>query len=91
MCLLVGAMLPYLFSALTIKSVGKAANKMIEEVRSQFKNDPGIMEGTSKPNYARCVDISTSAALKEMVVPGCIARAAVLQGERMQHHTGGCA
>lgn len=72
-CLLVGAMLPYLFSALTIKSVGKAANKMIEEVRSQFKNDPGIMEGTSKPNYARCVDISTSAALKEMVVPGCIA------------------
>ena len=72
-CLLIGAMLPYLFSALTIKSVGKAANKMIEEVREQFRSDPGIMEGTSKPNYARCVDISTSAALKEMVVPGCIA------------------
>ena len=58
---------------MTIASVGKAANKMIEEVRSQFKNDPGIMEGTSKPNYARCVDISTSAALKEMIAPGCIA------------------
>ena len=72
-CLLVGAMLPYLFSALTIKSVGKAANKMIEEVRGQFKNNPAIMEGTSKPDYAKCVDISTSAALKEMVVPGCIA------------------
>lgn len=72
-CVLIGAMLPYLFSSLTIKSVGKAANKMIEEVREQFKNDPGIMEGTSKPNYARCVDISTKAALKEMIIPGCIA------------------
>ena len=72
-CLLIGAMLPYLFSSLTIKSVGKAANKMIEEVRDQFKNNPGIIEGTCKPNYAKCVDISTSAALKEMVAPGCIA------------------
>lgn len=72
-CLMIGAMLPYLFSSLTIKSVGKAANKMIEEVRQQFKDDPTIMEGTGKPNYAKCVDISTKAALKEMIVPGCIA------------------
>lgn len=71
--ILIGAMLPYLFSSLTIKSVGKAANKMIEEVREQFKNDPGIMAGTSKPNYKRCVDISTKAALKEMILPGIIA------------------
>lgn len=71
--LLFGAMLPYFFSALTIRSVGKAANHMINEVRRQFKEDPGIIEGTSKPDYARCVDISTAAALKEMIVPGCIA------------------
>lgn len=70
---LVGAMLPYLFSSLTIKSVGRAANKMIEEVRRQFKEDPGIMEGKSNPNYAQCVDISTKAALKEMILPGVIA------------------
>lgn len=71
--LLFGAMLPYFFSALTIRSVGKAANHMINEVRRQFKEDPGIIAGTSKPDYARCVDISTAAALKEMIVPGCIA------------------
>lgn len=71
--ILFGGMLPYFFSALTIKSVGKAANHMIDEVRRQFKADPGIMKGTSKPDYARCVDISTSAALKEMIIPGCIA------------------
>lgn len=70
--LLVGAMLPFLFTSLVINSVGKAANKMIEEVRSQFKNDPGIMEGKSKPDYAKCVEISTSAALKEMIVPALI-------------------
>lgn len=69
----VGAMLPFLFTALVIKSVGKAANKMIEEVRDQFKNDPGIMAGTSLPNYAKCVDISTKAALKEMILPAMIA------------------
>jgi K(+)-stimulated pyrophosphate-energized sodium pump len=71
--LLIGGMLPFLFSALTMSSVGKAAFEMIEEVRSQFKNDPGIMEGTSKPNYSRCVDISTKAALKEMIIPGLLA------------------
>lgn len=71
--LLFGAMLPYFFTALTIRSVGKAANHMINEVRRQFKEDPGIIQGTSKPDYAKCVDISTAAALKEMIVPGCIA------------------
>lgn len=72
-CLLIGAMLPYLFSSLVINSVGKAANKMIEEVRRQFKEHPGIMEEKEKPDYARCVDISTAAALKEMILPAIIA------------------
>jgi K(+)-stimulated pyrophosphate-energized sodium pump len=58
---------------MTMNSVGKAANDMIEEVRRQFHADPGIMQGTSKPDYAKCVDISTSAALKEMIVPGLMA------------------
>jgi K(+)-stimulated pyrophosphate-energized sodium pump len=71
--LFIGAMLPFLFSALTMNSVGKAAYEMIEEVRRQFKEDKGIMEGTSKPDYARCVDISTKAALREMVAPGLLA------------------
>ena len=71
--LFIGAMLPFAFSAMTMSSVGKAANQMIEEVRRQFREDKGIMEGTSKPNYARCVDISTSAALHEMIAPGILA------------------
>ena len=71
--LFIGAMLPFLFSAFTMNSVGKAANQMIEEVRRQFREDKGIMEGTSKPDYARCVDISTKAALIEMVAPGLMA------------------
>lgn len=71
--LLIGAMLPYFFTSLTIKSVGIAANHMIEEVRRQFKAEPGILKGTVKPDYTRCVDISTQAALKEMVLPGIIA------------------
>ncbi len=71
--LFIGAMLPFLFSALTMNSVGKAAFEMIEEVRRQFREDKGIMAGTSKPDYARCVDISTRAALKEMVAPGLLA------------------
>ena len=71
-CLLIGAMLPYLFTSLTMKSVGKAANKMIEEVRRQFKEKPGIMENKEKPDYAKCVDISTKAALKEMILPATI-------------------
>ena len=71
--LFIGAMLPFLFSAMTMNSVGKAANEMIEEVRRQFREDKGIMEGTSNPNYAKCVDISTRAAIHEMVLPGVMA------------------
>lgn len=70
---LIGGMLPYLFSALTMEAVGKAASRMIGEVRRQFKEVPGIMDGTSQPDYARCVDISTSAALREMIAPGVMA------------------
>ena len=76
--LFIGAMLPFLFSAMTMNSVGRAANEMIEEVRRQFKEDKGIMEGTSKPAYANCVDISTKAALKEMILPGLMAIVAPL-------------
>ena len=76
--LFIGAMLPFLFSAMTMNSVGRATNEMIEEVRRQFKEDKGIMEGTSKPDYAKCVDISTKAALKEMILPGLMAIAAPL-------------
>ncbi len=71
--LFIGGMLPFLFSAITMSAVGKAAFSMIEEVRRQFKEMPGIMEGTEKPDYRRCVDISTAAALKEMVIPGLLA------------------
>ncbi len=71
--LLIGAMLPFLFSALTMKSVSKAAYQMIEEVRRQFRTIPGILEGTGKPDYKSCVGISTTAALKEMLVPGLMA------------------
>ncbi len=76
--LLIGAMLPFLFSAMTMEAVGDAANDMIEEVRRQFREDSGIMEGTSKPDYARCVDISTGAALKKMLAPGLLAIVAPL-------------
>ena len=76
--LLVGGMLPFLFSAFTMQSVGKAAFEMIEEVRRQFRTIPGIMEGTGKPDYKKCVEISTTAALKEMLVPGIMAVAAPL-------------
>lgn len=71
--LFVGGMLPFVFSALTMQSVGKAAFEMIEEVRRQFREQPDIMKGTVKPDYARCVDISTKAALKEMIIPGLMA------------------
>ena len=69
----IGGMLPFAFSALTMSAVGNAAGAMIDEVRRQFKEIPGIMEGKAEPEYARCVEISTGAALKEMIVPGLIA------------------
>ena len=74
----VGGMLTFLFCALTTESVSRAAQKMIAEVRRQFKADPGILAGTSTPDYTRCVDISTRAALREMILPGVIAIAAPL-------------
>jgi K(+)-stimulated pyrophosphate-energized sodium pump len=70
---LIGAVLIFLFSSLAIRAVGRAAGTMISEVRRQIKANPGIMAGTSRPDYARCVDISTRAALKEMVLPGVLA------------------
>ena len=71
--LFIGGMLPFLFSAMTMSSVSKAAYQMIEEVRRQFREMPGIMEGKTKPDYKSCVAISTTAALKEMLVPGIMA------------------
>lgn len=71
--LFIGGLLPFIFSALSIQAVSRAAEKMIEEVRRQFREIPGIMEGTGRPEYERCVDISTAAALREMVVPGIMA------------------
>jgi len=70
---LLGAMLTYLFSSLAIKAVGRAAQTVIQDVHKQFKENPGIMEGTSQPDYGRCVGIVTGAALKEMVLPGVLA------------------
>ena len=69
----VGAMLPFLFTALTMNSVGKAATEMIEEVRRQFRSDDRILKGEIEPDYAKCIDISTTASLKEMVLPGVLA------------------
>ena len=70
---MLGAMLPFLFSAFTMNAVGRAAFSIVNEVRRQFREIPGLMEGTATPDYARCVDISTKGALKEMVVPGLLA------------------
>ena len=70
--LLFGAMLPYAFSALTMKSVGLAAHGMIEEVRQQIRERPGIIDGTERPNYKSCVEISTQSSLKEMILPGLL-------------------
>jgi K(+)-stimulated pyrophosphate-energized sodium pump len=74
--LLLGGILPFMFAALTMEAVGNAAQAMVEEVRRQFREIPGIMEGTGKPDAARCVKISTDGSLKQMVVPGLIAVAA---------------
>jgi K(+)-stimulated pyrophosphate-energized sodium pump len=67
-----GAVLVFIFSSLAIKAVGKAAYAIINNVREQFKNNPGIMLGTSKPNYGQCVDIATKSALREMIAPGIL-------------------
>lgn len=76
--LFIGGMLPFLFGAITMQAVGKAAFEMIEEVRRQFREIPGIMTGKARPDYARCVSISTTAAIKQMVVPGLLAVVAPL-------------
>ncbi|MAW60314.1 MAG: sodium-translocating pyrophosphatase [Planctomycetes bacterium] len=73
MGLLIGGMLPFVFGAMTMEAVGRAAYSMIEEVRRQFKEIPGILEGTGKPDYASCVSISTQGSLKEMIAPGMLA------------------
>jgi K(+)-stimulated pyrophosphate-energized sodium pump len=70
--LFIGGMIPVVFSALAMSSVGKAAMEMVKEVRRQFKEIPGIMEGTGMPEYSKCVDISTKAALREMMLPGAL-------------------
>ena len=72
-CLFVGGMIPFIFSSLAIRAVGEAAMSMVEEVRRQFKNIPGIMEGTAKPEYDKCVAISTQASIQKMMMPGAIA------------------
>jgi K(+)-stimulated pyrophosphate-energized sodium pump len=71
--LLLGSMLPFLFSSFAMSAVGRAAFEMIEEVRRQFREIPGLMEGKATADFRRCVDISTAAAIKEMVVPGLLA------------------
>jgi len=70
--LLIGAMLPYAFSAMTMKSVGKAALEMVKEIRRQLANNPGILTGQTKPDYERCIQISTNASLREMIAPGAL-------------------
>lgn len=72
-CLFIGGMIPFIFSSLAIRAVGEAAMAMVEEVRRQFKSIPGIMEGTGKPEYDKCVAISTQASIKKMMLPGAIA------------------
>jgi H+-translocating diphosphatase len=72
--LIIGAMLPYIFSGFTIKSVGKAAQGMVEEIRRQLRADPGILRGTSEPDFKACINISTRAALIEMIAPGLLVK-----------------
>jgi len=72
-CLFVGGMIPFIFSSLAIRAVGQAAMSMVEEVRRQFRTIPGIMEGKGKPEYDKCVAISTQASIKKMMLPGAIA------------------
>ena len=74
--LLVGAMMPFLFAALTMEAVGRAANAMVQEVRRQFREIEGLLDGTAPADYARAVDISTRGAMREMILPGLLAVAA---------------
>jgi inorganic pyrophosphatase len=76
--MLLGAMLPYLFSAFTIRSVGKAAFGMVHEVRRQIRENPGILTGSVEPNYKACIKISTRASLIEMIPPGALVHAKVI-------------
>jgi K(+)-stimulated pyrophosphate-energized sodium pump len=86
---LLGAMLTFLFSSMAIKAVGRAAQTVIQDVREQFRENPGIMEGTSQPDYGRCVHIVTGAALKEMVLPGALVVAMPLAVGLIFRHFGG--
>ncbi len=86
---LLGAMLTFLFSSLAIKAVGRAAQTVIQDVHQQFRDNPGIMEGTSQPDYGRCVSIVTGAALKEMVLPGILVVAMPLIVGLIFRHFGG--
>jgi K(+)-stimulated pyrophosphate-energized sodium pump len=88
--LLIGGFLPFLFSAMTMRAVGKAANRMVEEIRRQFREIPGLLEGKAEPDAARCVEISTSGALKQMVLPGVMAVGApIIVGMWSVHALGG--
>ena len=86
---LLGAMLTFLFSSMAIRAVGRAAQTVIQDVHEQFRNNPGIMQGTSKPDYGRCVRIVTGAALKQMVLPGVLAVAMPLAVGLIFRHFGG--
>lgn len=88
--LLVGAMLPYAFSALTMKSVGKAALKMVEEIRRQIREKPGILTGTVEPDYKACIRISTQSSLIEMIAPGCLVNALAYSGHLQPNSTRSC-
>jgi K(+)-stimulated pyrophosphate-energized sodium pump len=81
----IGGMLPFLFSSMAMKAVGRAAGRMIEEVRRQFREIPGLLEGTAKPEYARCVEISTTAAIARWCCPACSPSSAPVARRPLRH------